>query len=139
MSATLRRKALRQLWRFDPVFANVDRLNDYDENFADPSRVMATLQSAWQAGRGYVFPEEGQEPGPDGTDALARSTADDGDGAFAGGPEAEAETADDIDRPAEIGRAAADMEVADPGHEGDAEEDRVELPARLSLRARLGV
>ena len=54
----LRRQALRRLWRSNPVFANVDRLNDYDENFADPSRTLATFQSAWQAGRGYLFPDD---------------------------------------------------------------------------------
>ncbi len=31
---SLRRLALRKLWLSDPVFANLDGLNDYDENFA---------------------------------------------------------------------------------------------------------
>jgi hypothetical protein len=30
----LRNAALRKLWRSDPVFANLDGLNDYDEDFA---------------------------------------------------------------------------------------------------------
>ena len=54
----LRRTALKALWRSDPVFANVDRLCDYDDDFRDPKMILATLQSAWQAGRGYLFADE---------------------------------------------------------------------------------
>ena len=57
----LRRRALRTMWRSDPVFANVDRLCDYDDDFRDPKMVLETLQSAWQAGRGYLFPEDDAE------------------------------------------------------------------------------
>jgi len=32
----LARRALRKLWLSDPVFANLDGLNDYDEDFAKP-------------------------------------------------------------------------------------------------------
>ncbi len=31
----LRRKALRKLWQSDPVLANLDGLNDYDEDFTE--------------------------------------------------------------------------------------------------------
>ena len=59
----LRRRAFAALWRSDPVFANLDGLNDYDEDFASPSLVMKTFKSAWQAGRGYLkeTPEDGAE------------------------------------------------------------------------------
>lgn len=50
----LRRKAMSALWRADPVFANVDGLVDYGEDFAAPDLVMKTFKSAWQAGRGYI-------------------------------------------------------------------------------------
>ena len=50
----LRKRAFAALWRSNPVFANVDGLNDYDDDFADPGLVMTTFKSAWQAGRGYL-------------------------------------------------------------------------------------
>ena len=50
----LRKKALSVLWRSNPVLANLDGLNDYDENFADPSLIMDKFDSAYQAGKGYL-------------------------------------------------------------------------------------
>ncbi|MGI9350451.1 MAG: DUF3306 domain-containing protein [Rhizobiaceae bacterium] len=50
----LRRKALSVLWRSNPVFANLDGLNDYDENFADPKLIMKTFTSAYRIGKGYL-------------------------------------------------------------------------------------
>ncbi len=60
----LKRKALATLWRSNPVFANIDGLNDYDEDFANPDLIMKTFTSAYQAGRGYlkeVFEEDSEE------------------------------------------------------------------------------
>ncbi len=51
--AVLRRQAMAALWRSSPVFANVDGLVDYGEDFTDPGLTPKTLQSAWQAGQGY--------------------------------------------------------------------------------------
>jgi hypothetical protein len=50
----LRRAALRKLWASDPVFANLDGLNDYDEDYNLATTVIGAVQSAWQAGRGYA-------------------------------------------------------------------------------------
>lgn len=50
----LRRRAMGVLWRSNPVFANVDGLVDYDDDFGSPSLVMKTLKTAWQVGRGYA-------------------------------------------------------------------------------------
>jgi len=36
---TLKRMALRKLWRSNPILANVDGLNDYDEDFSDAAAV----------------------------------------------------------------------------------------------------
>ena len=59
--AILRRQAMSVLWRSSPVFANVDGLVDYGEDFADPGLVQKTLQSAWQVGRGYLKAEPDTE------------------------------------------------------------------------------
>ncbi len=55
----LKRAAMRKLWTSNPLLANVDGLNDYDEDFADPK--FNVFKSAWQAGRGYLRDEP--EPG----------------------------------------------------------------------------
>lgn len=54
----LRRKAYRLLWRTNPVLANLDGLNDYDENFADPGMLMKNFKSAWDVTKGYDTGEE---------------------------------------------------------------------------------
>ncbi len=54
----LRRRALRQLWRSDPILANVDGLCDYDDDFTDAALVVTNLQSAYRVGKGYLTDEE---------------------------------------------------------------------------------
>ena len=50
----LKNRALHVLWKSDPVFANIDGLVDYGENFADPALTMKTFQSAYEVGKGYL-------------------------------------------------------------------------------------
>lgn len=52
--AELRERALRRLWRLNPVFANLDGLNDYDLDYTDAATVVENLKSAWRAGKGYA-------------------------------------------------------------------------------------
>ena len=54
----LRQRALRRLWNSNPILANVDGLNDYDEDFSDAALVVENLQSAWKVGQGYLTDEE---------------------------------------------------------------------------------
>lgn len=66
----LARLALRKLWRTDPVFANLDGLNDYDEDFT----VIETLASAIQevaekAGEGSRDGEPAEDADPTTADA----------------------------------------------------------------------
>ena len=51
---TLKRAALRKLWRSDPVLANLDGLNDYDDDYNAVETLVETVRSAYRAGRGYV-------------------------------------------------------------------------------------
>ncbi len=51
----LRRRALRQLWRLNPVLANVDGLVDYGEDFTDSAMVIENLQTAYQVGKGMLM------------------------------------------------------------------------------------
>ena len=50
----LRRRALRRLWRLNPVLANVDGLVDYGGDFTDAACVVENLQTAYQVGRGMI-------------------------------------------------------------------------------------
>ncbi|MEP5728494.1 MAG: DUF3306 domain-containing protein [Sulfitobacter sp.] len=50
----IRRRALRTLWRSNPVLANVDMLVDYGEDFTDKATVIENMQTAYQVGKGML-------------------------------------------------------------------------------------
>ena len=50
----IRRRALRTLWRSNPVLANVDMLVDYGEDFTDSATVIENMQTAYQVGKGML-------------------------------------------------------------------------------------
>lgn len=50
----LRNRALRRLWRLDPVLANLDNLVDYGEDFTDAAYPGGKVQTAYQVGRGFL-------------------------------------------------------------------------------------
>ncbi|MEO3429381.1 DUF3306 domain-containing protein [Pelagibius sp. CAU 1746] len=57
----LRRRALRKLWRLDPVFGHLDGLNDYDLDYTDAATVVAGLKTIYQVGKGMVLGEDEEE------------------------------------------------------------------------------
>ena len=50
----LRKRALRVLWKSNPVLANLDGLNDYDEDFRSPELTKKVLATGYQVGRGFL-------------------------------------------------------------------------------------
>jgi len=54
----LRRRALRRLWQSHPILANVDGLNDYDEDFSDAALAVEVLKTAHRVGRGFLGADE---------------------------------------------------------------------------------
>jgi len=50
----LRRRALRRLWRLNPILANVDGLVDYGEDFTDSATVIDGMQTTYQVGKGML-------------------------------------------------------------------------------------
>ena len=56
----LKRRALRQLWRSDPILANVDGLNDYDDDFTDAALAVKVLETAHKIGRGYLDDDDAE-------------------------------------------------------------------------------
>lgn len=69
----LRQRALRRLWGTNPILANVDGLNDYDEDYTDAALAVDVLKSAWKVGQGYLTDEEVEA-----RDAERLGTSDDG-------------------------------------------------------------
>ncbi len=51
----LRDRALRRLWRSNPLLANLDGLNDYDEDFTTPAGAAAkVVKTLWKVHGGYL-------------------------------------------------------------------------------------
>ncbi|WP_187428876.1 hypothetical protein ROLI_016700 [Roseobacter fucihabitans] len=50
----LKNKALRVLWRSNPVLACVDGLNDYDEDFHAAALAAEPIKTAYQVGKGMM-------------------------------------------------------------------------------------
>lgn len=58
----LTRAALRKLWLSDPVLANLDGLNDYDENFNLIDKIITAADTNYKVGRGMPGGADGEEP-----------------------------------------------------------------------------
>ena len=54
----LRKTALRRLWGLDPVFANLDGLLEYGDDYTDAATVVENLQTAYRVGRGFISDED---------------------------------------------------------------------------------
>lgn len=50
----IRKRALRKLWRSNPVLACVDGLNDYDDDYLVGSYGNAPIQTSYQVGKGLL-------------------------------------------------------------------------------------
>lgn len=83
--ARIRNRALRRLWTSNPVFANLDRLVDYDHDYTDAAMVPEILRTGYKVGRGWLDdPEEADE--------AAQGEGD---------PDADPEAGQDAESPAE--------------------------------------
>ncbi len=79
----LRRRALRRLWRLNPVLANVDGLVDYGEDYTDAACVIENIQTAYQVGKGMLAHVEAlaaeddeEERPPEGEDEVITEVRD---------------------------------------------------------------
>lgn len=50
----IRRRALRRLWRLNPVLANLDGLNDYDGDFTNAATDAPGVATAYRVGKGLL-------------------------------------------------------------------------------------
>ncbi|MEL7176185.1 MAG: DUF3306 domain-containing protein [Pseudomonadota bacterium] len=121
----IRRRALRVLWRSNPVLANVDMLVDYGEDFTDGANVIENMQTAYQVGKGMMKHVE----------EMARQAAE---------KDAPAVEEDDVtpeqEPDVEIAVVAevetdADEDVSAPAYEfEDTDEDATPAPAKRRMR-----
>ena len=70
----LKQLALRRLWRINPFFGVVDEMVEYGEDYTDAATVIDGMQTAYQAGKGYLqkalSPEEAAEKEANQQDSL---------------------------------------------------------------------
>ena len=108
--ARIKRRALRKLWRLNPVLANLDGLNDYDGDFTDAALPGGPVSTTYMVGKGLAAHVNEMA-----RQALARAEGP------APAPEPEPEPEDDIAEPeagevtlAEADPIAAPIAAADP-------------------------
>lgn len=105
----LKTRALRRLWRLNPVLANVDGLVDYGEDFTDAATVVENLQTTYQVGKGMLKALEWESPKP--ADPAAADEDDVDDDALIA--QTDADDADTSDVPADDAVALAATDAAD--------------------------
>ncbi len=116
----VRRRALRQLWRSNPVLANVDGLNDYDEDFTDAALVVKGLKSAYQIGKGYLTDEDEDVEDAESAE-TAETTAESADVESADAETAETAATDDDTASVDTQEAADAGDEPEASNDGDAE------------------
>jgi hypothetical protein len=77
----LRNQALRKLWSSDPVYANLDGLLEYGEDFGEPFRMAGIVATVYRVLEGMPDPEKpasdapvAEEPAADAPAATARAS-----------------------------------------------------------------
>jgi hypothetical protein len=77
----LRNRALRKLWRSNPLLANLDGLVDYGDDYADPSLVRPGIATLYKVGRGLLRePEAASVQEPDHEPVIAQPQDVEGSG-----------------------------------------------------------
>ncbi|WP_112323218.1 DUF3306 domain-containing protein [Oceanibium sediminis] len=95
---TLRRRALRHLWRTNPALGALDGLVDYGADYTDSATVVADLQTAYQVGKGMLRHVEAMAARDEDQEGVAEGGEDAPRPGTAAAPEAET--------PAEAGAAS---------------------------------
>lgn len=105
----LRKRALRKLWRSNPVLACVDGLNDYDDDYLAQGLGQGAIKTSYQVGKGMLAHllevERAKNAAPE--DARAETAAEDEDAEVLATPTVQAvdetaKAADDADDPAPV-------------------------------------
>lgn len=108
----IKRKAMRILWRANPLFAFRDGLNDYDEDFNVVHYIIDQSVGAYQVGRGHLTEEELQNMMPEKAKRAFDEDEEDVD-------EDDKDLVSDEEQPEEID-PEKDAEVAEQANEASA-------------------
>ncbi len=106
----IRRKALRKLWRINPVLAHLDGLDDYDDDYTVAETFLKGLKTVYEAGKGDG--DEDETAAQEGEAAEDETVAQEGEAA-------EDETV------AQEGEAAEVPATAEASQEREREPERV--------------
>lgn len=112
----IRRMALRKLWTSDPLLANLDGLNDYDEDFSQLGMVASKVSTSYRVGRGFGTEEEDAAGVAKSGKAEAPAAPEPDEVASEVASEAESGEVPDSDGD---GQAVAEGEGANGGDSGD--------------------
>ena len=104
----LRRRALRKLWRLDPVFGHLDGLNDYDLDYTNAATVVEGLKTVYQVGKGMVLGDDEEKGEEKKEEAAAASADEEASAERASSPAEEADTAEEMPEAA----AGSDYEIS---------------------------
>ena len=107
----LKKSAMAILWRTNPIFANVDGLVDYDDDFGSPDLIMKTFESAYKIGKGYLDKVE-EEDDEDSPEEVAEDAADEDEIAAVEDEETAEEVEEDIDE--EVAEVSDDEAIIEP-------------------------
>ena len=113
----LRRLAFRKLWLSDPIFGNLDGLNDYDEDYSAIGIVAKEIVSRYKPGQGMVDEEE-PDISPEDADQKMQPDATAEDNAAEAEDVAEAPSEDDDGEPEPL----SDNEDGDAGENDDTDD-----------------
>ena len=138
----LRRQALRRLWRLNPIFANLDGLNDYDEDYSALGIVAENIKTIYKVGKGYLDEDEPEAEPKDETEIAADEAVEDETGGAEAVAESGTDAAPDSEAPnpgdpvesAQVSRATPASDAGPPA--GGNLESKSERPARGSALAR---
>ena len=126
----LRQIALRRLWRINPLFAVVDDMVEYGEDYTDAATVVDGLQSAYQAGKGYMEKLAREaEAAKEAEEADALTGDDDSTGADAeestdAAADPEETDSEEMANPEKSGEAREDIDGVSPENRQDTSADR---------------
>ena len=132
--SALRNRALRRLWLTDPVLANLDGLNDYEQDFTAAATVVPNLKTAYRVGLGYLRDEPVAAP-----DEAAPGAAADASARTAAEEQADEVQPDDVQADdVQSGGAQAEAAGGGQGDDADLEDGRAGADANASAQGGTG-
>ena len=144
----IRRQALRRLWRLNPIFANLDGLNDYDEDYSALGIVAENVKTIYKVGKGYLDADEDETEGATEDAVAAKQDAETGgaaesetgDGEAVAEPESPGAPDSAPPNPGDLIESAQVFEATPASHAGPPAGDNLEMesekPTRGSALAR---